>query len=339
MEFANPDWLWLLLAAPATAACAGWIWWRRQRTTARWAARNLWDRLLSSYRPSRQWISSLLLGFAVVGIAFALAQPRWGQSEQRVERQGVDVVFVLDTSLSMATNDVAPNRLWVAQTLLRQLVRDLPGNRVALVQAEGDGVVMVPLTADAAVLDLLLDAVQPGSLPTPGTELAPALERALDLFPEAEDKHRVVVLISDGEDHGEGLERVGDRLRQTGTVLHAIGVGTREGKPLEIPHREIGAPLEYKTDEGGKIVVSRLIEESLEGLARKAGGIYLRADGAGTDLQGLIDRIQGMEKRSFGSELVNTLEERFQWPLALAIVALTLQLLLAPFEPSREDQT
>lgn len=336
MEFAYPDWLWLLLAAPATAALAGWIWWRRGRATAAWAARNLWDRLLPGHHGPRQWVSSALLGVTILGVALALAQPRWGRSEQRVERQGVDVAFVLDTSLSMATNDVPPNRLWVAQTLLRKLVQSLPGNRVALVQAEGDGVVMVPLTSDTAVIDLLLDAVLPGSLPTPGTELAPSLERALDLFPDTEDKHRVVVLLSDGEDHGDGLERLGERLRETGTVLHAVGVGTREGKPLELPNREAGAPLEYKTDESGKIVVSRLIEESLESLARKTGGLYLRAEGAGTDLEDLIDRIQNMEKRSFGSELVNTLEERFQWPLALAILALALQLLLAPYEPARE---
>ena len=83
-----------------------------------------------------------------------MAQPRWGTGEQQVERQGVDIVFVLDTSLSMATRDVVPNRLWVAQTLVRQMAKDLPGHRVALVQAEGDGVVMVPLTADVAVLEL-----------------------------------------------------------------------------------------------------------------------------------------------------------------------------------------
>ncbi len=101
-------------------------------------------------------------------MGLALAQPRWGESEQKIERHGVDVVFVLDTSLSMATTDLPPNRLWVAQTLVRRLVQALPGHRVALVQAEGDGVVMVPLTADSAVLDLVLDAVLPGSLPTPG---------------------------------------------------------------------------------------------------------------------------------------------------------------------------
>lgn len=331
MIFAHPQWLILLLGVPVMVALAAVCWRRRLKATAMWASRGLWNRLLESYEPWRLVVSCGALGLTLAGLALALAQPRWGQGEQQVERQGVDVVIILDTSLSMATNDVQPNRLWVAQTLIRQLVELLPGNRIALVQAEGDGVVMVPLTADVAVIDLLLDAVLPGSLPTPGTELDAAVRRAMALFPEGEDKHRVIVMLSDGEDHGEKLEATADELRDSGTILHAIGVGTREGKPLEVPQLEGAGGLEYKRDQDGQIVVSRLVEESLESLSRETGGLYLRADGAATDLGNLVERIQGMEKRSFGSEIVNTLEERFQWPLGLAILALIVHLGVSPF--------
>jgi Ca-activated chloride channel family protein len=282
--------------------------------------------------------SVVFLGLGMAGIALTLSQPRWGTSEQQVERRGVDLIFVLDTSLSMATRDIAPNRLWVAQTLIRQLVQDLPGNRLGLVQAEGDGVVMVPLTGDAAVIDLLLDAVQPGSLPTPGTRLSSALARALELFPEAGDKHRVMVLLSDGEDHGSGLERMANKLKEEGTVVHTIGVGTREGKPLELPEAETGAGLVYKTDQEGNVVVSRLMEESLETLSRKTGGLYLRAESAATDLGPLVRRIEAMEKKSYGTETVNTLEDRFQWPLALAILAILLHLAITPFKAATETR-
>lgn len=346
MLFAHPDWLWLLIAVPLVGLLTTLCWRRRRRATAAWAARTLWNRLLPSDNPRRTVALALLLSLTVAATITALAQPRWGQSEQQVERQGVDIVFVLDTSLSMATRDVLPNRLWVAQTLVRRLVQDLPGHRVALVQAEGDGVVMAPLTSDAAVIDLLLDTVQPGSLPTPGTELAPSVERALELFPDTEGRHRVIVLISDGEDHGSNLDRLGNRMRDDGVVLHAIGVGTREGKPLELPdlvgdttgHDAFSGGPEYKRDEEGNVVVSRLIEASLEGLSRTTGGHYLRAEGAATDPSSIIERIEAMEKRSYGSEVVNTLEERFQWPLAAAILALGLQLFVAPFDPRSEER-
>lgn len=331
MDFAAPQWLWLLAAAPAAAAVMALSWRRRLRATAAWAARSLWDRLLPTYDPRRLAVWILLLTAALASVALTLARPRWGSTMEKVERRGVDVVFVLDTSLSMATRDLRPSRLWVAQTLVRRLVQELPGNRVALVQAEGDGVVMVPLTTDAAVIDLLLDAVFPGSLPTPGTDLERALERALELFPTGRDKHRALVLVSDGEDHGSGLDGLHPRLREEGVVVHAVGVGTREGQPLELPGADPGAPPEYKRDEQGRVVVSRLREDTLEQIARATGGLYLRATSAATDPGPLVARIRAMEKRSYGSEAVSTLEERFQWPAGLAILALGLHLLIPPF--------
>lgn len=339
MAWAHPQWLWLLVAAPVAALVAGACWRRRLSATSAWAARGLWDRLLPTFGARRLWWSVALFGTCLAATSLALAGPRWGETEQQVERRGVDIVFVLDTSLSMATTDVAPNRLFVAQSLIRAMARQLPGHRVALVQAEGDGVVMVPLTADTAVVDLLLDAVLPGSLPTPGTDLEPALRRAYDLFPDGEDKHKVMVVISDGENHGEGLTEFAGELDDAGVTVHCLGVGTLEGKPLEMPDYEGDADTEYKRDPSGNVVVSRLEESSLELVARETAGVYLRADGAGTDVGPLVERINSMESQSYGSETVNMLEERFQWPLALAILALGLHLAVAPFRrPGAESR-
>ncbi len=331
MDFAETKLLWMLLAAPVVSGLV-WLAWRRRMTaTARWASRGLWDRLLPGHRPRRMVISGLLLGLTVAGATLALTRPRWGTGEQQVERQGVDVVFVLDTSLSMATRDVQPSRMWIAQTLLRDLIQRLPSHRTALVQAEGDGVVMVPLTVDSAAIGLLLDAVQPGTLPTPGTELAKALELALGLFPDDGDKHRVMVLISDGEDHGSAMRQVATRLEEAGIMVHTVGVGTPEGKPLELPNLAAGQALTYKKDEDGNVVVSRLQEETLESLSRTTGGIYLRATSAALDTDAIVSRIEAMESKSFGSETISALEEQFQWPVAIAILALAAHLALPVF--------
>jgi Ca-activated chloride channel family protein len=331
MELAKPELLFLVAIVPLAALFAAIVWRQRLRATARWAARGLWDRLLPTYDRRRLVASVIALALACGGTALALVQPRWGTSEQQVERQGVDVIFVLDTSLSMATRDLQPNRLEVAETLVRTLVRELPGHRVDLVQAEGDGVVMVPLTADAAVIDLVLDAVQPGSLPLPGTELAPGLRKAAELFASGADKHRVMVVLSDGEDHGDGVGEIAEELKDAGVIVHTVGVGTREGKPLELPQLEPGQALEYKRDQDGQVVFSRLVEANLEALARETGGRYVRASSAGTRLDPIREAIEGMEKRSYGSETLELLEERFQWPLGLAILALVAHLGLAPF--------
>jgi Ca-activated chloride channel homolog len=330
MNFAQPELLWLLALAPAVAALAWALWRRRLEADAAWASRGLWDRLFPAYAPRRIALSVTFLTLAVAGAGLALARPRWGGGEQTVERKGVDVVFLVDSSLSMAARDVQPSRLFVAKALIRRMVRELPGNRVGLVQTEGTGVVLAPLTLDGGVLDLLLDTVEPGSLATPGTELAPGLETALRLFGEGKEKHRVLVVVSDGEDHGGGVEDRIARLKESGVVVHSLGVGTLEGSRIQIP----GSP-GFKRDAEGNLVTSRLHEEVLEGLARGTGGGYLRVTSAAADPAPILRDIDRMEKRTLESQTLSTLEERFQWPLALAALALALYLMVGPFTPAR----
>jgi len=343
MPFAEPRLLWLLVLAPLAGLAARRLWRRRLDADAAWASRGLWDRLLDGYRPRRLAGSVALLAVAVLATGLALAQPRWGSVEREVERRGVDVVFVLDSSLSMNARDVQPSRLFAAQTLVRRLVRDMPGNRVALVQAEGEGVVMTPLTLDGAVIDLLLDAIAPGTLPVPGTRLAGPLRQALGLFDPGGRGHRVVVVLSDGEDHGGGLGPALEELRREGVVVHAIGVGTPQGAPVPLPEgsrrrngisQRDGEP-QLKRDAEGQVVISRLAEEVLEQAADATGGVYLRATGAGADLAPVVARIEAMATRRFASETLDTRAERFQWPLALAAAALAAHLAAGPFAPRR----
>jgi len=335
MNFAEPRLLALLALAPLAALAAVWIARRRAAAETAWVARGLTARLRAGGPARPVALVASLVALALAATTLALARPRWGESTERVERKGVDVVFVLDTSASMATGDVPPSRLWLAQSLVRRIAQRLPGNRVALVQAEGTGVVMAPLTVDVAVLDLLLDAVEPGTLPLPGTQLGPAVERALTLFPEGGDKHRVVVLVSDGEDHGEGLASAVEALHASGAVLHAIGVGTAHGAPVPVP----GRPGEFKRDRGGQVVVSRLHPETLKSLAEATGGVYLEAERADADPAAIVARIARMEGRSLDAAEVNTLEERFQWPLALAVAAVLALVALSPYGRRAAEET
>lgn len=332
MSFVHPHLLWLALLAPLVAAGAAWVWRRRLDAAAQWAARGLWDRLLAGYDRRRLVLSVACLSVAVLGASLALARPRWGQSEEEVERRGVDIVFVLDSSLSMAALDVRPSRMSAAKTVVRRLLGRLPGHRVALVQAEGVGEVLAPLTVDASALDLLLDAIEPGSLPTPGTELAAALDAALGLFVEGDTKHRVLVLLSDGEDHGGALEPRLDELGRSGVVVHTLGVGTPDGAPVPIPGGRSG---EYKTDSQGQVVVSRLHEETLERLARATGGVYLRTDSPAADLSPVLERIEAMETATLATDTIEVHEERFQVPLLAAVLALLGYLAVSPFKPAR----
>lgn len=324
-----------VLAGIAAAVLAAWLWRRRFAADAAWASRGLWSRLMPTWSPARVRLSIACLALAVLCTLLALARPRWGAGREEVERRGVDVVFMIDSSLSMGVLDVAPSRLYVAKALTRRMVQAMPGNRIGLVQTEGTGMVLAPLTLDGAVVDVLLDTVEPGSLPTPGTELAPGLEAALRLFGEGSEKHRVLVLLSDGEDHGGGLEEEIARLRESGIVVHAFGIGTPAGSPVPIPGT--GGPT-FKRGGDGSLVISRLHEDVLEGLARATGGSYIRVTSAAADPAPVLRQIDGMEKRTIESQVSSHLTERFQWPLALAVAALLLHLAVGPFAPGTAAQ-
>lgn len=334
LALGEPGLLWLLLLVPVTAALAGGLWRRRVHASAAWAARGLWSRLWPTFGRGRLVGSVALLTLAVAGTALALVRPRWGLAEEEVERRGADVVFVLDSSLSMGARDLSPSRLFTAETLVRRLVEEMPENRVALVQMEGTAEVLSPLTHDSSVIELMLDAVEPGSLDRPGTLLDPALATATQLFLPGGETHRVVILVSDGEHHGEDLTNLTERLVDAQVVIHTLGVATLEGAPVPVPGPE-GTRASYKRDEDGETVISRLGEGLLESLARATGGVYLRVDGPAADLAPVVQRIRDLEDGSVGREQVEVRQEQFQWPLALAVAALFVHLSLGAFRPAK----
>ena len=335
MSFAVPTLVWLALAGPAAGLVALWLLARRRRAESAWIGRALEPRLRAGGAPRARWTTPLLLGLALAALALALARPRWGVSEQVVERKGIDLVFVVDTSLSMAAADVSPSRFWVAQSIVRRMAAALPGHRVALVAAEGDGLVLAPLTVDAAVLDLLLDSLAPGTLPLPGTKLAPALERALSLFPEGGEKHRALVVLSDGEDHGSELEAATEQLNDAGVVVHTVAIGTESGAPIPLA----GSTGEFKRDREGNVVVTKLNVATLAALAEATGGRALVAHGAAFDPEPIAAEIREMGGRPIEAATVNTLEERFQWPLAIAALALAAMLALSPWRWRAREET
>jgi Ca-activated chloride channel homolog len=268
--FASPAWLVALLALPLLAGLEVWLARRDRDRLSRLVSRPLWGRVVR--RPGERWrwlrLALLLLGTA--GLVLALARPQWGIVRERVEREGVDVVLVLDTSGSMATADAAPSRFFLARQALLQLVARLEGDRFALVAFEGEAYPLVPLTLDADALGLFLETVEPGIVPAPGTSLGVGLAKGLEAFVDEERRNKVMVLVSDGEDLEGEVEAAVRRAKEKGVVVHAVGVGTEGGQPVPEVDAE-GRVTGYKRDESGSAVVSRLDLSTLEAIARGTG--------------------------------------------------------------------
>ncbi|OLD60572.1 MAG: hypothetical protein AUI33_15485, partial [Ignavibacteria bacterium 13_1_40CM_2_61_4] len=257
MIFENPLWLLGLLALPLIAAIEAWLTRVDRDRAARLVARPLWARVVR--RPAEHWryirLGLVLLGAA--GVSLALARPQWGIVREKVEREGVDVVLVLDTSGSMATQDVPPNRFFLAKQALAALISRLDGDRFALVAFEGDAYPLVPLTLDADALGLFLDTMEPGIVPSPGTSLGSGLVKGLDLFVDKDRRNKVMVLVSDGEDLEGDVEEAVRRAKEAGVIAHTVGVGTESGQPVPDFDPD-GRLIGFKHDPSGTAVVSRL---------------------------------------------------------------------------------
>ncbi len=327
MEFASPHWLWALLALPLIVAAEAWLVRRDRARTARLVSRALWPRVVRRRAEGWRWARLALVLVGVAGLVTAMARPRWGIVREKVDREGVDVVLAVDTSGSMATDDVQPSRFAAARASLLDLVGTLDGDRVALVALEGDAYALVPLTLDLDAVGLFLDTLEPGAVPTPGTAIGAGLDKALSLFVDEERDNKVVVLVSDGEDLEGGLDDALARARKDGVVVHTVGIGTEQGAPVpdfDADGRRSG----FKHHEDGSVVVSRLHADTLRRIADETGGRYVRMRGADTSLWPIAAAIEGMDQKTFSSDYRYRRKERYQWPLGVAVAALLAALAL-----------
>jgi Ca-activated chloride channel family protein len=334
MSFAAPVWLFGLLALPLLLA--GEVLSRRRdgARLARFVARPLWARVVRRPAPAWRHVRLALLLVGLAGLVLALARPQWGIVREKVEREGVDVVLALDSSGSMATEDVSPSRFFIARSALASLVAELEGDRIGLLAFEGEAYPLVPLTLDADAVGLFLETLEPGIVPAPGSSLGVGLAKGLDMFVDKERRNKALVLVSDGEDLEGEVEDAVRRAKEAGVVVHTIGIGTAQGQPVPDFDRE-GNRNGFKKDEAGSVVVSRLHEDTLEAIARGTGGTYTRLTATNPSLSAVAGAIAGLERKSLAREWSYRKRERYQVPLAVALASLTLALLLPPFPMRR----
>jgi Ca-activated chloride channel family protein len=332
MRFFRPEMLWLILALPLIGL-AGWAAAVRKSRALRRLAGGaaLAARFNADVSPNRRAIKVMLFYLALLALILTIARPQWGTRLEPVTRKGVDIVLVLDNSLSMAAEDMAPSRLAYARHAIDSLLSRLAGNRVALITFAGQATLACPLTLDHAAVRLFLDAVEAESIQVPGTALAESLKLAaasLSIEGQSDrERSRALILITDGEDHEGGVEEALQELEIEGIALFAIGVGSSRGSPIPI-RNSVGTLSGYKKDRQGKIITTRLGEQLLESMALAMGGRYYRGTATEVEIEEIALALTGMDSHEYGSVLRARYEDRFQLPLLLALLALGAQMLI-----------
>jgi len=314
----------LLWAVPAVALLFYWSARRRRTILARLGDADLVRELSPRASGARRLGRALLLLAALALLLVALAGPQWGEVEEEVHRVGVDVILVVDTSLSMLAEDVRPSRLEKARLELREFLGLVRGDRVGLVVFSSTAHVVVPLTLDAGVLDMFLDVLDTDITSGRGTAVGDALDAAVEAFSEEVGNFKAVVLVTDGEDHGSAPLEAARRAAEANVRVFTVGVGSAHGEPIPMRDQR-GRLVGYKEDRSGHVVTSRLDEATLREIASITGGSYHRLSGGEDSLSPVYDEISTMEAREIEERMGRRYRERFQWPLGACLLLLMIR--------------
>ena len=325
MKWGNVQLLfWLPLAIPLAWALFTLLR-RRRAALAQLVDPALLGVLAPAWNPARAKSRLVLRILALALLVLALARPQWGFRWEEVRRQGLDLVVALDTSRSMMASDIKPTRLQQAKWGIRDLLRNLRGDRVGLVPFAGSSILQCPLTIDYAAFAMTLDDVYSGIIPKGGTAIEQALRTAVAAFPAESAADRVILLITDGEDHDGDPLALLPELKEKGIRVYTIGIGTLEGEMVPAGDGQGG----YFKDRQGQIVKTALKEDVLQKLALGTGGTYVRSAPGDTGLERVFNESIATLKRSEQeNRTAKIYEERFVWPIAAALLLLAWEALL-----------
>ena len=308
IEFRYP--LILFFYAPALIIWLYWIINSRNKMLLSNVDKTLRERLLIKIDKKRLLQKDRFLYISMLILIFSASGPQIGTRLAPLDRKGIDLVFAIDVSTSMNSEDVKPSRLEKAKFEISQMIRQLKGDRISLIVFAGSSHMYLPLTTDYEAARLFLDQIDTNMIPTQGTALSSALQTGLSAFTEDESKYKVLVLVTDGEDHeGQAID-LASKASDRGMVIHTVGVGTESGSLIPVIGQN--GIRDYKRDNTGRLVTSILNENILNEIANAGNGTYVRFDNKPANFRSIMNAIDSMEKRSLKSHIYSEYEDRFQ---------------------------
>ena len=268
-------------------------------------------------------LSIVLLAFA--GIIIALVNPKIGTATETVKREGVDIVFAIDVSKSMLAEDVAPSRIEKSKQIVSQIINSLGTDRIGIIGYAGSAYPVLPITTDYSVAKMYLQNMNTDMVSSQGTAISDAIHLASTYFDDPQTS-KLIILLSDGEDHGEGSQEAADEAKKKGIKLITVGIGTEKGGP--IPLKVNGRVESYKKDNQGETVITKLYPDALKTIADRTKGGYVYGGSSREVTDYIKNALDHIEKTEFESKEVALYESQFQWFLGAAFVLLFLEIFL-----------
>lgn len=321
--------LWLLLLVPVIPAVYALALRSRRRRIREFGDEKLVSELMPHYSRAKGWVRISIFTLAFAFFVVGLSRPQIGAKVSERQTKGAEIMICLDVSNSMLARDYSPDRLDRAKLAISSLVDKLREDRIGLIVFAGSSFVQLPITTDYVSAKMFLNSIDAGSVPVQGTAIGDAILTAAKSFSAQSEKSRVIILITDGENHEDDAVSAARQAAEAGIRIYTIGVGSAAGEPIPVDG-------ELLKDKNGEIVVTRLDEETLRKVAKAGGGAYIHAGMDEFGLNPIIDEIRAMEGETFKSVVFEEFDEQFMYFFAMALLLFAVEALVGERKSDRK---
>jgi len=318
-------WFWLLFVPFGMLLLFLWTQLWKKRTKRKFSDLRLLKRLAPDQSLFKSVLKFITLSLSFICLIIALVNPKIGTSLQTVKREGVDIVFAIDVSKSMLAEDIAPSRLEKAKQLTTQIINNLVSDRVGIIAYAAKAVPQLPITTDYSAAKMFLQNMNTDMLSSQGTAIDEAIQLSRSYYNDEEQTNRVLVIISDGEDHNNLSLDVAEAAAKEGIKIFTIGVGTEKGGP--IPIKRNGVVMRYKKDQNDATVITKLNKKTLSEIADEANGTYVDGKNTSDVIETVGEILNKMDKKEFEAKEFAEFKDQFQWFLGLGLFFLILDVL------------
>ena len=322
-RFANPEFLYLLLALPGLIAIYIYAVVARKKAIKKYGNPVLLSQLMPEASTKRQNLKFWTFFAAISMLIFVIAGPQFGSKIETVKRKGVEIVICLDVSNSMMSGDVQPNRLERAKQMLSRMVDSFSDDKVGLIVFAGEAYTQLPITADYISAKMFLSSINPSMVPTQGTAIGAAINLAMRSFTPNEASSKTILIITDGENHEDDAVKAALSAAEKNVKVNVVGIGTPQGAPIPV-----GSANNFLKDRDGNVVITQLNEQMCQEIAAAGKGVYVRADNTNTALRSLQNEIDKMDQSELDSKIYSEFDEQFPILAWIVLVLLLLEFLI-----------
>ena len=329
-KFENPIFFYAFAAIPVCIVIYIWYIYRTRKNLKKLGDLHLIVQLAPEVSKAKKTSKFI---FFLIGISFlilGICNLQTGSKMRDVKREGADIMVCLDVSNSMLAQDLSPNRLERAKIAIENMINKLQGDRLGIIVFAGEAYVQLPITTDYGTAKLFLESINTKIVPVQGTNIADAINKAVESFGKDEGKNKAIVVITDGENNEDAQASAVDAAEEAAKkniVIHTIGVGSETGVP--IPNIIDGVVSGYKKDNTGSTVITKLDSKILQDIAAATNGAYVQASSSDIGLDAILNKIAELDKKQLESKMYSDYEDQFQWFLGAALLFLVFESFLS----------